>query len=134
MTMAGEGVKQVLGEVFGQPSHHEAELADSLNCTSNQAQWIAVCWAHCTNGRHRPHVSAWFDGQRSVPSASCPLTVTADRCGLLALSRDGGHVGCFRHKEGAAVPATHTGITVRNVTTRLLPRVPAPAPRLARST
>jgi 2-polyprenyl-6-methoxyphenol hydroxylase-like FAD-dependent oxidoreductase len=30
------------------------------------------------------------------------------------------------------VPTTQTGITVRNLTTRLLPRVPAPAPRLAR--
>ena len=31
------------------------------------------------------------------------------------------------------VPATQTGITVRNLTARLLPRVPAPSPRLARS-
>ncbi|MGQ0839533.1 MAG: FAD-dependent monooxygenase [Actinokineospora sp.] len=30
------------------------------------------------------------------------------------------------------VPATHTGLTARNLTTRLLPRVPAPAPRPAR--
>lgn len=32
------------------------------------------------------------------------------------------------------IPATHTGITVRNLTTRLLPHVPAPTARLPRST